>query len=167
MKSTGFRNKQTSLSLFSGSQSGNEGKQSGKTHSTVRDTTKRTKTQSQGIVKVGNEMKWISFCSRSQYCPAMKCPLDPFIDMRMEYNEELDGEFKDSRCTMAKATRHRYWESMPDDMKKDLPFQGYFRSEYNRMEAARRRWEGMSEDERTRIREMGRARLAGSRRSQS
>ena len=167
MKSPAMKGIQSSLSLFSSINSGHNVKQPVDTPSNMRDTTNRTKSHSQGIARAGDEMNWIRYCSRSSYCPAMKCPLDPFIDMRMEYDEELDGEFKDSRCTMAKATRHRYWESMPDDMKRELPFQGYFRSEYNRIEAARRRWEGMSEDERTRIREMGKARLMGAGRSKS
>ena len=68
---------------------------------------------------------------------------------------------------MAKATRHKYWESMPEDLKKALPFQGYFRAEYNRMEAARRRWESLSDDEKSRIREIGKARLMETRRAKS
>jgi hypothetical protein len=56
---------------------------------------------------------------------------------------------------------------MPEDLRKALPFQGYFRSEYNRMEAARRRWDSLSDDEKNRIREMGKVRLMESRRAKS
>jgi hypothetical protein len=56
---------------------------------------------------------------------------------------------------------------MPEDLKKRLPFQGYFRAEYNRMEAARKRWDSLSDDEKNRIREMGRARLMETRRSKA
>ncbi len=165
MKGTVPKSHAISISLFSYLQADDRVKHSIDATSGMRDTTNRTKSSSYGATGTMDEMRFISYCSRSDYCPAMKCPLDPCIDERMEYDEDLDGEFKDSRCTMAKATRHRYWESMPEDLWKALPFQGYFRSEYNRMEAARKRWESMSENERDRIREIGRARLMGSRRS--
>ena len=54
---------------------------------------------------------------------------------------------------MAKATRHRYWESMPESLKKELPFEGYFQSEYNRIRAARERWDSLPEDKKAEVRE--------------
>ena len=48
---------------------------------------------------------------------------------------------------MARATRHRYWENMPEELKKELPYQGYFQGEFTRLKAARERWESLSEEE--------------------
>ncbi|MCL4341299.1 MAG: hypothetical protein M1431_04290 [Candidatus Thermoplasmatota archaeon] len=42
---------------------------------------------------------------------------------------------------------------MPESLKKELPFEGYFRSEYRRIRAARERWESLSEDKKAEIRE--------------
>ena len=100
-----------------------------------------------------NHVRSMSACSRWESCPAMKCPLDPLINARMPYDPELDGEFKDSKCTMAKATRHKYWLSMPDYLKSELPFQGYFEAEFNRIKSARDRWDSLSEDMKAEIRE--------------
>jgi hypothetical protein len=83
----------------------------------------------------------------------MKCPLDPQINDRMPFDPELDGEFKDSRCTMAKATRHKCWEAMPEDLREALPFQGYFEGEFKRIMAAKQRWESLSDDTKAEIRE--------------
>ena len=100
-----------------------------------------------------NHVRSMSACSRWESCPAMKCPLDPLINARMPYDPELDGEFKDSKCTMAKATRHRYWESLPEDLRSTLPFQGYFEGEYRRIKAGRERWESMTDEQREEIRQ--------------
>ena len=63
---------------------------------------------------------------------------------------------------MAKATRHRYWESMPESLKRELPFEGYFSSEYHRIKSARERWESLSEERKAEIRErMKRIRKGG------
>ena len=83
----------------------------------------------------------------------MKCPLDPEVGSRMPYDPELDGEFKDSRCTMAKPTRHKYWESMPEDLRNALPFQGYFEGEFKRIMAAKQRWESMTDEQREEVRQ--------------
>ena len=95
----------------------------------------------------------MSACSRFQSCPAMKCPLDPQIDEKMAYDPDLDGEFRDSKCTMARTTRHKYWESLPDDLRAKLPYEGYFRTEYTRMKAAKVRWDALPEDRKAEIRE--------------
>lgn len=94
----------------------------------------------------------MEYCSRFDSCPVMKCPLDPQINDRMPFDPELDGEFKDSRCTMAKATRHKYWEAMPEDLREALPFQGYFEGEFKRIIAAKQRWESLSDDKKAEIR---------------
>ena len=54
---------------------------------------------------------------------------------------------------MAKATRHKYWESMPEDLREALPFQGYFEAEFRRMKAEKERWESLPEDRKAEIRE--------------
>ncbi len=88
----------------------------------------------------------MSHCSRFEDCPAPKCPLDTLIDLRSEIEE-------DPQCEMAKATRHKYWQSMGPELRSLLPFQGYFESEYNRMRSARERWATLSEERKAEIRE--------------
>ncbi len=98
-------------------------------------------------------IRCMSACSRYESCPAMKCPLDPAIDSRMSYDADLDGEFKDSQCTMAKATRHKYWVSLPDDLRALLPYEGYFKSEYTRMKSAKERWAALPNEVKTLMRD--------------
>ena len=86
----------------------------------------------------------MSRCSRFDFCSAPKCPLDLLIDLRTETDE-------DHRCEMAKATRHKYWESMPDAIKSELKFEGYFESEYNRMRSAKERWLALPEQKKRRL----------------
>ena len=81
----------------------------------------------------------MSHCSRFEDCPAPKCPLDTLIDLRSEIEE-------DPQCEMAKATRHKYWQSMGPELRSLLPFQGYLETEFNRMKAARERWEAIPDD---------------------
>ena len=88
----------------------------------------------------------MSYCSRFEDCSAPKCPLDILVDIRTEVEE-------DPKCEMAKATRHKYWLSMPDYLKSELKFEGYFESEYNRMRSAKERWNALSEDKKAEIRE--------------
>ena len=85
-------------------------------------------------------------CSRFEFCSAPKCPLDVLINSRSEING-------DPKCEMAKATRHKYRESLPDLLKSNLPFQGYFESEYTRMKAARARWDALPEEKKAGMRE--------------
>ncbi len=85
-------------------------------------------------------------CSRFEFCSAPKCPLDVLINSRSEING-------DPKCEMAKATRHKYWESVPGFLKSDLPLQGYFESEYTRMKSARARWDALPEEKKAEIRE--------------
>ncbi len=85
-------------------------------------------------------------CSRFEFCSAPKCPLDVLINSRSEING-------DPECETAKATRHKYWESLSPDLKATLPYEGYFRSKYTKMKAARERWESLSESEKEQIRE--------------
>ena len=148
------------LDFFFGNK--NNGRYNSITHtpSVLTTTINRTKEREYGTNKEALSLQSMKYCSRFDSCSAPKCPLDPLIDSRSENDW-------DPKCGMAKSTRHRYWESMPEDLRKALPFQGYFRSEFNRMEAARRRWDSLSDDEKNRIREMGRARLMESRRKKS
>jgi hypothetical protein len=76
----------------------------------------------------------ISRCARFDFCSAPKCPLDILINSRIETET-------DPRCEMAKATRHKYWETMADSIKSEMKFEGYLESEYNRMKSARERWD--------------------------
>ncbi|MHB8361180.1 MAG: hypothetical protein ACYDAO_00760 [Thermoplasmataceae archaeon] len=86
----------------------------------------------------------MSRCARFDFCSAPKCPLDILIALRT-----VDED--DSKCEMAKSTRHKYWESMPPEIKKELKFEGYFESEYNRMKSAKERWESLPETKRKEI----------------
>jgi hypothetical protein len=88
----------------------------------------------------------MKYCSRYKICSAPKCPLDIRIDRRTEVHNE-------PKCQIAKATRHKYWESMPFDVKSLLPYQGYFKTELARMNAAKERWELLPESEKEEIRE--------------
>lgn len=88
----------------------------------------------------------MSRCARFDFCSAPKCPLDILINLRSETDE-------DPRCEMAKATRHKYWLSMPDFLKSELKFEGYFESEYNRMRSAKERWLALPEQKKAEIRE--------------
>ena len=88
----------------------------------------------------------MSYCSRFEDCSAPKCPLDVLINLRAETED-------DPECEMAKATRHKYWESMPDSIKSELKFEGYFESEYNRMRSAKERWLALPEQKKAEIRE--------------
>lgn len=85
-------------------------------------------------------IKTMSYCSRYNSCEAPICPLDILVKKRT-YAEG------DPECGMARATRHRYWENMPEELKKELPYQGYFQGEFKRLKAARERWESLSEEE--------------------
>lgn len=55
---------------------------------------------------------------------------------------------------MAKSTKHKYWEEMLNDLKKLLPFQGYFRSEYNRMMMARPRYVSRPDEKKAELRKI-------------
>lgn len=98
----------------------------------------------------------MSFCSRFETCSAPKCPLDILIEMRTDTDKDL-------KCGMSKATRHKYWQSLPENIRNLLPYEGYFSSEYNRIKAARDRWESMAQEEKDRIIRQGRERLSKTR----
>ena len=85
-------------------------------------------------------------CSRFETCSAPLCPLDILIDKRTDFPDN-------EKCGMAKATRHRYWQNMPDYIKRELLFQGYFEAEYNRMRSAPDRWNALSESKKAQIKE--------------
>lgn len=85
-------------------------------------------------------------CSRFEFCSAAKCPLDLLISARFEDPD-------DPKCEMAKASRHKYWESMVPELRSLLPFQGYLETEFNRMKAARERWDSLPEEKKAAIRE--------------
>ena len=150
----------SNLSIFSFDDSMVTVKQSANSPSNLTPTINGIKSPLNNDADENAALRSMMYCSRFNSCSAPKCPLDPLADRRSENDW-------DPVCGMAKATRHKYWESMPEDLKKALPFQGYFRVEYNRMEAARKRWESLSDDEKSRIREMGKARLMETRRSKA
>jgi hypothetical protein len=120
------------LDFFSGNESGKVYNSITQTSSILTDTINRKNESHRSTDKEALSLQSMKYCSRFDSCSAPKCPLDPLIDSRSENDW-------DPKCGMAKSTRHRYWESMPEDLRKVLPFQGYFRAEYNRMEAARKR----------------------------
>lgn len=91
-------------------------------------------------------LETMNFCSRFEICSAAKCPLDPLVGIRYE-------DPADPKCEMAKATRHKYWESMEPGLRSILPFQGYLEAEYNRKKAAKERWESMPEEDKKTVRE--------------
>lgn len=123
-------------------------------HSDFSDTTNETKpvSFSDGITIAIRSM---SYCSRFDGCNANRCPLDPLG----EYRDKIP---EDDPCEMAKATRHAYWLSMPADLKAALPNQGYFRSELNRIHAARDRWQSMDPEKKAALIESGKAALSRS-----
>ena len=88
----------------------------------------------------------INYCSKSVTCSAPKCPLDSFINRRVEVPE-------DPKCEMARATRHAYWESMPVELKTRLPYEGYFKAEFYRIKNGKQRWANLSEERKAEIRE--------------
>ena len=88
----------------------------------------------------------MSYCARFEICSAPKCPLDILIDLRFQDPE-------DPKCEMAKATRRKYWLSMPDEIKSELRYQGYLESEYTRMRSAKERWLALPEQQKAEIKE--------------
>ncbi|MEM3193188.1 MAG: hypothetical protein QW292_14110 [Candidatus Parvarchaeota archaeon] len=92
------------------------------------------------------------FCSKFDFCNAPLCPLDPLINERY-------ADKNDDKCSMAKATRHKYWFSMSPDFQQYLPYQGYFKAEYNRIQEGKKRWSSLSQEERDRIIARGREAL--------
>lgn len=102
------------------------------------------------VEKLQLSVQSMKYCSRYEDCSAQKCPLDPLIRFK--------GVFEDDpKCEMAKPTRHKYWESMPDDLKSELEFEGYFEAEYNRMKSAKERWLALPEEKKAEIK----ARMSG------
>jgi hypothetical protein len=117
-----------------------------------------TNTTKSGVLEDITYLETISprlmeYCSRYDSCDAPLCPLDVLIDTRPRFSD-------DDRCEMAKSTRHKYWISMPDDLKKFLPYEGYFKSEFSRIRASKKRWEGLSPEEKNKIIERGRQALS-------
>ena len=138
--------KQSSLSQFSGLKGKGRYNSIAKGHSIL---TARTKPQIESDYQEDKEKLTIQsmrYCSRFETCSAQLCPLDILISERTDFPDN-------EKCGMAKATRHRYWESMPDYLRKALPFEGYFSSEYHRIKSARERWESLSEERKAEIRE--------------
>jgi hypothetical protein len=138
--------KQSSLSQFSGLKGKERYNSITQGHSIL---TARTKPQIESDYPENKEeltLQSMRYCSRFETCSAQLCPLDILISERTDFPDN-------EKCGMAKATRHRYWESMPESIKRELPFEGYFSSEYHRIKSARERWESLSEDKKEAIRE--------------
>ena len=143
---TSIRKDQSSLSDFSEMKSGKGYNSITQGHSIL---TARTKPQIESDYAEDKEeltLQSMRYCSRFETCSAPLCPLDILISERIDFEDN-------EKCGMAKATRHRYWESMPESLKRELPFEGYFSSEYHRIKSARERWESLSEDKKAEIRE--------------
>lgn len=121
-------------------------KQSLNNHSVLTSRTKEGKILQNNAMDDNIAVKIMKCCSRYDACSVPKCPMDILINKRTETDE-------DPKCDMAKATRHKYWESMPSYLRSMLPFQGYYESEYNRIKAARERWESMTDSDRQKARE--------------
>ncbi|MEM4091039.1 MAG: hypothetical protein QXQ46_09955 [Thermoplasmatales archaeon] len=92
------------------------------------------------------------FCSKFDSCNAPLCPLDPLISERY-------ADKNDDRCSMARPTRHGYWVKMPPEFQQYLPYQGYFKSEYNRIQEGKKRWSSLSQEEKDKIIARGREAL--------
>ncbi len=123
-----------------------EGNYSKETPSILTHRINETKNDSFTTELEGLSLESMSYCSRFEDCSAPKCPLDILINLRTEVEE-------DPICGMAKATRHKYWLSMPDFLKSELKFEGYFESEYNRMRSAKERWLALPEQQKAGIKE--------------
>jgi len=96
----------------------------------------KNKPISEDIIKCSQDqaLAIMQLCPKWDHCNAPKCPLDPFIKLRYE-------EPGDPKCKLSRNKRHEIWENLPEDLKKCLPFQGYFEKEYN----YRKRFFGMTE----------------------
>jgi hypothetical protein len=150
-----IRKDQSSSSDFSEMRSGKGYNSITQGHSIL---TARTKPQIESDYPEDKEeltLQSMRYCSRFETCSAPLCPLDILISERIDFEDN-------EKCGMAKATRHRYWESMPESLKRELPFEGYFSSEYHRIKSARERWESLSEERKAETRErMKRIRKGG------
>ena len=141
-----IRKNRSSLSDFSEMKSGKGYNSIARGHSIL---TARTKPQIESDYQDSKEdltLQSMRYCSRFETCSAQLCPLDILISERTDFPDN-------EKCGMAKATRHRYWESMPESLRKELPFEGYFSSEYHRIKSARERWESLPEDRKAEMRE--------------
>ncbi|MEM3907462.1 MAG: hypothetical protein QXZ17_11480 [Nitrososphaerota archaeon] len=122
------------------------------------DTSNQTKFNENNQIKDKDKLlldlssKLPKFCSKFDFCNAPLCPLDLFISERY-------ADKNDDRCSMAKATRHKYWLNMPPEFQQYLPYQGYFKAEYNRIQEGKRRWGSLSQEERDKIIARGREAL--------
>ena len=141
-----IRKDQSSLSDFSEMKPGKGYNSITQGHSIL---TARTKPQIESDYAEDKEeltLQSMRYCSRFETCSAPLCPLDVLISERTDFPDN-------EKCGMAKPTRHRYWESMPESLRKELPFEGYFSSEYHRIKSARERWESLPEERKAEIRE--------------
>lgn len=138
--------KQVSLDEITASD--NEGRYNSITHvpSILTARTKGLNERDCTVTKETLSVRSMEYCSRFESCSAPKCPLDILINLRTVVED-------DPECEMAKATRHKYWESMPEDLRSALPFKGYFESEYRRMKIAREKWESLPDDQKAAVRE--------------
>ncbi len=118
--------------------------------SSLRDTTIREKILNDLEIASTDMM---AYCSRFEVCNAPLCPLDPLIDKRI-------SQPGDEKCSMPKSTRHKYWITMPEDLKRYLPYEGYFKAEFSRIKASQERWNNLSTEERLKIIERGRLALS-------
>jgi len=97
----------------------------------------------EGIIKCSEEqaLAIMQLCPKWDRCNAPKCPLDPLIDKRY-------AEPEDPKCKLSKNKRHEIWQGLPSDLKQCLPYQGYTKMEYARIQAGLKSFYNLSEEER-------------------
>jgi hypothetical protein len=132
------------LSLFSYEKEEGTSNYTKETRSNLTHRINGKKNDSRSVNLEALSLESMSRCARFDICSAPKCPLDILVNLRIQ-------DETDHRCEMAKATRHKYWLTLPDSIKKELKFQGYFESEYNRMKSARERWESVPDEKKQEI----------------
>ncbi len=91
-----------------------------------------------------NENNAMTYCPRFEKCSAPKCPFDTLIETRYEDPE-------DPQCSLGKEVRHKIWKKLPSQLRGPLKFEGYFEAERNKMAAAKRRWDLMSTEQKSKM----------------
>lgn len=91
-----------------------------------------------------DENNAMTYCPRYEKCSAPKCPFDTLIESRYEDPE-------DPQCSLGKEVRHKIWKKLPSQLRGPLKFEGYFETERNKMAAAKRRWDLMSTEQKSKM----------------
>jgi hypothetical protein len=99
--------------------------------------------------------KFIRTCPRADTCSVNRCPLDPLIEYRA-----VDPLDRERLCTVSKADRERCVSRMTPEMQALLPFGGLLETEWNRRDAAKRRYDAKSPEAKSAWAEAGKRGLA-------